>query len=300
MGVASKIFSLKAIFEPLMNMRFLLLPFFLLITSTSLLSEVKPFAPSIYPFQNGVNFKTLEEGVRIVKELGYHGIGSVYPNRLAEFKAACDTEKLKIYSIYVDSRVNEDGFSYDQQIDKVFAVLKGSDALVELNVQRGKNPTDEQAIALVGEVADKAKEAGLKVVLYPHSNFFIERVDHAVRIAKAANRDNLGIAFNLCHFLKVQPTDDLSATLTEAKPFLWSVSINGADTEGKDWNTLIRPLDEGTFDQATLIEILRKIGYKGAVGLQCFNIKIDSRQHLTRSIKAWKKFLVATEDQPIQ
>lgn len=281
-------------------MRRLLHLFFLLITSTCLVSEVKPFAPSIYPFQNGVNFKSAEEGVRIVKELGYHGIGSIYPNRLAEFKAACDAEEIKIISIYVDSRVNEDGFSYDKQIDKVFAMLKGTDALVELNVQRGKNPNDEQAIALVGEVADKAKEAGLKVVLYPHSNFFIERVDHAVRIAKAANRDNLGIAFNLCHFLKVQATDDLTATLTEAKPFLWSVSINGADRDGKDWNTLIRPLDEGSFEQAALIEILRKIDYEGAIGLQCFNIKIDSRQHLTRSMEAWKKFLIVTEAQPIQ
>ena len=132
------------------------------------------------------------------------------------------------------------------------------------------------------------------MVLYPHFNFHIERVDHALRIAKATGCDNVGVAFNLCHFLKVQPQGDLKATLEEAKPLLWSVSICGADTGGTDWNTLIRPLDEGTFDQAALLRQLRGIGFGGPVGLQCYNIKTDPKQNLDRSMKAWKKHLAAS------
>lgn len=226
-------------------MRCLLSMLVLLVSLFPLKAEEKPFAPAIYPFQNGIKFKSVEEGVRIVKDLGYEGVGSVYPNQLVEFRAACDAHGLKIFSIYVGGRVNADGFQYDKEVGEAIAMLKGTDALVEINVQRGRDPSDEQAIAMVSEMADKAKEAGLKVVLYPHYSFHIECVDHALKIAKATGRDYVGVAFNLCHFLKVQPTDDQAALLREAKPLLWSVSICGADSNGKDWGALIRPLDDG-------------------------------------------------------
>lgn len=265
-----------------------------LIFLLSLLLPAAAFAaPAIYPFGNGFGDIPAPESAKLAKELGYEGIGSIYPNRLAEFKAACDAEGLKVYSIYVGGRVNADSFQADKDIPAAITILKGTDALVELNVQRGKEPNDEQAVALVRYVADLAKDAGLKVVLYPHANFHIERIDHALKIARAADRDNVGIAFNLCHFLKVQPADDLTAVLTEAKPLLWSVSVCGADSDGKDWNSLIRPLDEGSFDQAALLRTLHGIGYESAVGLQCFNIRIAPREHLTRSMTAWKTHLAA-------
>jgi sugar phosphate isomerase/epimerase len=276
-------------------MRCFVLMFVLFVSLFPLKAEEKPYAPAIYPFQNGVKFHSVADGLRIVKDLGYQGVGSVYPNQLAEYKAACEEQRLKIFSIYVGGRVNADSFHYEKEVGEAIAMLKGTNALVEINVQRGKDPSDKQAIAMVSEIADKAKAAGLRVVLYPHDNFHIERVDHALKIAQATGRDNVGIAFNLCHFLKVQPTDDLAALLRRAKPLLWSVSLCGADSDGKDWSTLIRPLDEGTFDQAALLRMLRVIGYEGAVGLQCFNIRIDAQNNLSRSIKAWSKHLAASQ-----
>jgi sugar phosphate isomerase/epimerase len=183
----------------------------------------------------------------------------------------------------------------EKEVDESIESLKGTDALIELNVQRGKEPSDTQAIAMVREIAGKAKAAGLRVVIYPHADCHVERVDHAFKIAKATGCDNVGVAFNLCHFLKVQPKDDLAATLTAVKPLLWSVSISGADSDGKDWNTLIRPLDEGTFDTSVVIKHLRDIGFKGAIGLQCFNIRIDPKENLTRAIQTWKKHLAASQ-----
>lgn len=254
-----------------------------------------PFTPSLYVFQNGMKFKSAEEGVKIIRDLGYQGVGSAYPKDLANFKAACEKEGLKIFSVYLGGKVNAENFSYDKEVDEAIALLKGTDVLLELNVQRGKDPNDTQAIAMVKEIADKAKAAGLKVVIYPHANFHIERVDHALKIAKATGCDNVGVAFNLCHFLKVQPGDDLATTLADAKPLLWSVSICGADTDGKDWNSLIRPLDEGTYDPAVSLKQLRAIGYGGDIGLQCFNIRIDPKENLTRSMQAWKKHLAVVQ-----
>lgn len=268
----------------------------LCIGATAVAAEPKPlFEPGFYPFQNGMKFKSAEEGVKLIKDLGYQGVGSAYPNGLAQLKAACEKEGLKIFSVYLGGKVNAENFSYGKEVDETIALLKGTDALLELNVQRGKEPNDAQAIAMVKEVGEKAKAAGLKVVIYPHADFHIERVDHAVNIAKATGCDNVGVAFNLCHFLKVQPTDDLSKILADAKPLLWSVSISGADTGGKDWNTLIRPLDEGTFDISSLLKQLRENGYQGAIGLQCFNIRIDAKENLTRSALAWKKHLAASQ-----
>ncbi len=248
-------------------------------------------APPLYVFQNGLRFGSVDEGVRVLKNLGYEGLGSVYPKNLAMFKTACDKEGLKIFSIYAGSTVNADGFSYGPDVSEAISLLKGSDALVELNLQRGLNPNDDQAIALVKEIAAKAKTAGLKVVLYPHANFHVERLDHALRIAKASGCDNVGVTFNLCHYLKVQPKDDLAAALEAAKPVLWSLSLCGADADGTDWTTLIRPLDEGTFDQAGLLRNLSRIGFKGPVGLQCYNNKTEPVQNLTRSMQAWKKLV---------
>jgi len=246
--------------------------------------------PPLYVFQNGLRFPSVDEGVRLLKTLGYQGVGSVYPKDLATFKTACDKEGLKVFSIYAGSTVNADGFSYGPEVSEAIRLLKGTDTLVELNLQRGVNPNDTQAIALVKEIAGMAKESGLKVVLYPHAGFHVERLDQAVRIARSSGCDNVGVTFNLCHFLKVQPKDDLAATLEAAKPMLWSLSLCGADAEGTDWSTLIRPLDEGTFDQAALQRNLRRVGFKGPVGLQCYNNKTEPGQNLTRSMQAWRKF----------
>lgn len=253
------------------------------------------FNPSFYAFQNGMRFKSVEEGVKLIKDLGYQGVGSAYPKDLAILKAACEKEGLKIFSVYLGGKVNAANFSYEKEVDEAMELLKGTDVLLEINVQRGNDPNDAQAIAMVKEIADKAKAAGLKVVIYPHDKFHIERVDHAVKIAKATGCDNVGVAFNLCHFLKVQPSDDLTATLTDAKPLLWSVSISGADADGKDWNTLIRPLDEGTYDPSVLLKQLRAINFDGAIGLQCFNIRIDPKENLTRSMQAWQMHLAASQ-----
>ena len=253
------------------------------------------FHPEFYPFHNGMRFNSPEEGMRLIKELGYQGVGSGKPGDLAAYIDAAKKERLKNYSVYLGGKVNERDFSYGKDVTDSIELLKGTEALIEINLQRGPNSTDEQAIAMMKEIGDKAKAAGLKVVIYPHADCHVERVDHAFKIAKATGCDNVGVAFNLCHFLKVQPKDDLAATLTAVKPLLWSVSISGADSDGKDWNTLIRPLDEGTFDTSVVIKHLRDIGFKGAIGLQCFNIRIDPKENLTRSIQAWKKHLAASQ-----
>jgi len=255
------------------------------------------FAESVkwpfFAFQNGVHFKTVEERVRVLKELGYDGIGSANPSAGEQLKKRLklyDEAQLKLFSFYVGGRLGAQGHTYNPVITEMIADLKGRDVVIELYVQGSKkNNTDEQAVAFVREIADQAEKSGLKVVLYPHAGFYIDRIGDAVRVAKKCDRENVGVMFNLCHFLHVEPKSDLKVALENAKPLLWRASISGAEEGGRSWGELIQTLDRGSFDQAGVLELLRGVGFDGVIGLQCYAIRGDSRKNLQRSIQAWSQ-----------
>ena len=47
-------------------------------------------------------------------------------------------------------------------------------------------------------------------------------------------------------------------------------------------------LDEGNYDLAGLLDTLDELGFRGQVGLQGFGLKIEAREHLARSMSAWR------------
>ena len=254
----------------------------------------KPEVWPVFPFQNGVHFKTTAERVKVLKELGYDGIGSAklaqsdlsLPERLKAYEQA----GLKIFSFYIGGKLSPEGHTFQSEIPQAIRQLKGHDTILELYIQGSKkNNTDEQAIAFVREIADLAEKSSLRVVLYPHAGFYIDTLSDAIRVARKCQRNNVGVMFNLCHFLKVEPKVNLKATLLEAKDLLWQVSTSGAETGGTNWGQLIQTIDRGNFDQKTLFQILAEIGFSGNVGFQCYAIRGNSRENLKRSMDAWKK-----------
>ena len=134
-----------------------------------------------------------------------------------------------------------------------------------------------------------AAQAGLKVALYPHYGFHVARIEDALRVREKVGRPNLGIVFNLCHWLRSGDEANMAARLKEALPHTLMVSINGADHEG-DWDRLIQTLDRGSFDVRSFLKTLKSMGYKGPIGLQCYNVKGDREENLKRSIEAWRSF----------
>ena len=94
--------------------------------------------------------------------------------------------------------------------------------------------------------------------------------------------------FNLCHWLKVDGKA-LEDRLEEAKPYLFMVTINGADADGKDWGRLIQPLDGGSFDVSRVLAKLNQMGYCGPIGLQHFGIGGDACKNLQRSMVGWRQ-----------
>ena len=147
-------------------------------------------------------------------------------------------------------------------------------------------------MTVLREIADLAAKSGLPVAIYPHVGCYAQRVDDALRLVKKADRKNLGVCFNLCHFLILEDEKNLEQRLTEAAPHLLSVNINGADggeTTKMGWKRLIQTLDRGSFDVGVVLRTLKRLHYTGPIGLQCFAIPGEPRDNLTRSMAAWRK-----------
>ena len=140
---------------------------------------------------------------------------------------------------------------------------------------------------IVREIADMADASGLRVAFYPHTNDWMERVEDGIRLAKKVDRKNVGVMFNLCHWMKAEKGRKMKPLLKAAMPHLFVVTINGSDHEG-GWDRLIQPLDSGDFDICEFLKTLKQLDYSGPIGLMCYGIKEDVRKPLTRSMTAWR------------
>jgi sugar phosphate isomerase/epimerase len=250
-----------------------------------------PFFAMDTGLRDGVS-RTPAEQARLLKELGFAGVGWS-PAQVPEMLSACNAEGLKVFNVYVGAEVSPTNRTAPAHIEQLIGQLKGSDTVLWLYLKSAayKTPSDEagdaDAVALLRDIADRAQQAGLKVSLYPHTWFWMERVQDAVRLAKKVDRPNLGVTFNLCHCIKVGDAARIDALLEQAKPYLTFVTVNGADSEG-DWSRLIQPLGQGTVDVGAVLKTLKKLGYAGPVGLQHYGIKGDAREKLGQSIGAWR------------
>jgi sugar phosphate isomerase/epimerase len=161
-----------------------------------------------------------------------------------------------------------------------------------LNGEKSSDPSiDARAVEILRKMSDQVKDSGAQLLLYPHQSSWIERIEDSMRVADKVNRENVGVMFNLCHWLRVDKSRDYRPLLKQAMPRLWAISINGADDfdEKPGWEGYIQPLDKGSFDVGKLLKTLKDLGYEGPIGLQCFGIGGDAREHLTRSLTAWQK-----------
>lgn len=246
-----------------------------------------------YAFQNGVRVSGHEAKAALLGELGYDGIGSArLPGRgeTESLFATYHEKGLKIFSFYTGVTLHTETISTPPDLLRVLPELKGRGATIELFVKGNREKDrDSELVSAIRALADLAETSGTRIILYPHTGMYVETLSDAVRVARLIDRENVGVMFNLCHFLRVQPEADLKKELESAGPLLQQVSISGADMGVEDWPSLIQPLGRGTYDVEALFAILKQMEFDGAVGLQCFNIQGKSREFLAESIEAWKR-----------
>lgn len=232
-----------------------------------------------------------EKQVVMLKELGYDGMDHTGVENLPDKLRALDRCGLRLFAVYLDVWADRDQQNFNQGLEQAVELLKGRDVTLWVPIRSNDfNPSDtagdESAVQVIRRIAALAESAGLKVALYPHSFFMLEKISDAVRIAKKVDRPNVGVTFNLCHWLRTDRRD-LTETLNEAAPYLRMVTINGADNQG-EWKELIQPLGSGEFDVSRVLIILQKLEYRGPVGLQGYGIGGDVRENLRRSMNAWE------------
>ena len=264
----------------------------LALTASLLPASAQKLTNPFFVFDNGTgrDLKVpIDAQADLVKRTGYAGLGYTGALKVPEMLQALESRGLRMFSIYVAVRVEADKPAYDEALPEAIRQLKGHGAVLWLTVQGTAPDAEPRAVQRVREVADLAAQSAVRVVLYPHMGFYVGRIEEALHMRKMVDRPNVGVSFNLAHFLAVKDEANLDRRLREAMPYLELVSINGAEHEG-GWDRLIQPLDRGEFDVFGFLKKLVAAGYKGPIGLQCYQVPGDMEDNLKRSMAAWRKF----------
>ena len=270
--------------------------------------EVKsPF----FVMNNGLSdtsaYKTPEAQVALAAKMGFDGVEKNRLNNFPEFYQALKANHLKLYMMYVEVNLDDTKTPFDPRLEETFRTIQGTQAMPWLFITSKKYKSssvenDSIAVPIIQRIADMAQRYGLRVTLYHHVWFWLETVEHGISLTKKVNRPNVGITFNLAHYLATQynagqnPVANFPAWAAKAKPYLFALSVNGADfpppsdDRSKIWNTLIQPLGEGKYDTYSFLKTFWDMGFQGPVGLQCYNIKQEKTVHLNKSVQTWQAY----------
>jgi sugar phosphate isomerase/epimerase len=182
---------------------------------------------------------------------------------------------------------------------------KGTDTIFWLFVlgrQDKDHARDDQAVAVIRELAAVAEQAGVRLAIYPHQGHYTSTAREALRLVRIVDRKNVGVTITLCHELASDQGPDLPQIIGEVASHLFVVTINGADRKEKGkplgWDRLIQPLGQSTFDVYAFLKKLKAVGYTGPIGLQCYGLKGDPVVHLRQSIAVWKEYAARLAAEP--
>jgi sugar phosphate isomerase/epimerase len=266
-------------------------------------SQKKELDNTFYAFNNSMRMPNAPVGMdaqaQLIKKLGFDGFSGHTNDDYFSRRAALDKAGLKMPEIYWGIDMDSTGrISYKEGLKEIIKDSKDRDLVIALysNVKyfmNNKEEGDPLLAKAIGELADFAVVYGVKIAIYPHVGNYCETSEHSVRLAKMTNRPNVGAIFNTCHLLKVEGEEGWEQKLLDALPYLYMISINGADsgnTKEMNWDKLIQPLGEGTFDTYKLVKLAKDNGYKGLFGLQCYDIKQDCETALIKSVKTWNEY----------
>ncbi|MFV1964888.1 MAG: sugar phosphate isomerase/epimerase family protein, partial [Pirellulaceae bacterium] len=199
------------------------LPYLLITTCLSLAATTRStadddFSNSFFAFDNGTGRGQVpaDEQAAMLAELGYAGVGYTGTAGIPEMLAALDKRNLQMFSIYVGVRVGKDGSQVDPSLKEAIQQLQGRNTFVWLTIQGGTASStefDDQAVPILRQLSDLAQASGIRIAMYPHAGFYVARVEDAIRLARKADRENVGATFNLCHWLKLDDEKNLDSVL---------------------------------------------------------------------------------------
>lgn len=240
------------------------------------------------------------EAAAVLAELGYDGFGG-RPATAKAFAAELGKRQVAFLNAYHVTKFAHDAAELPADLVQAIQALEGLDATLWLGIQQVRLPVgikagpttgDTVVVPALKQALVLAKAKRVKVSLYPHAGFWAESVDTCLRVANAVDDPDLGVTFNLCHWLKVEGAErDPVPVIKAALPRLNFITINGADggdTRKLGWDKLIQPLGRGSYDVKTFVVNARAAGYRGPFGFQGYGIKMDPKALLKETMEAWK------------
>lgn len=180
-----------------------------------------------------------------------------------------------------------------RRIRRLVETFDGCDTL-ELSTVRNRqglaasDPAgDADAARYLEGLLEIATARNLRILLYPHINAWLERVEDAVRLCERIDHPNLGLVFCGFHWFAADGKG-LFNRLDRARPWLRQVNLCGSrkSPNGVGGKATIEPLDTGEIDHFALLGHLRSIGYTGRIGIQGYSLGGDVFAHLRRSLAA--------------
>ena len=243
------------------------------------------------------------ECAQVLADLGYAGLGG-RPASAKAHAAALQSKGLVFFNGYHVTNFGYGQTELPADLAKAVDDLAGTGSTLWLGINKVAFPAGVRAgpeygdtivVPQLKQLLAYAKPKGVKVSLYPHTGFWAEQFEVCLRVANKVDDPNLGVTFNLCHWLKVEGSErDSLQLIKEALPRLNFITINGADTgdtQKLGWDKLIQPLGRGSYDVGAFVAKTRAAGYRGPFGFQGFGIKMDSKELLKETMEGWGKMV---------
>ena len=241
------------------------------------------------------------ECAQVLADLGYAGLGG-RPASAKAHAAALQSKGLVFFNGYHVTNFGYGQTELPADLAKAVDDLAGTGSTLWLGINKVAFPAGVRAgpeygdtivVPQLKQLLAYAKPKGVKVSLYPHTGFWAAQFEVCLRVANKVDDPNLGVTFNLCHWLKVEGSErDSLQLIKEALPRLNFITINGADTgdtQNLGWDRLIQPLGRGTYDVGSFVAKARAAGYRGPFGFQGYGIKMEPKELLKETMVGWGK-----------
>lgn len=243
---------------------------------------------------------SLDEACALVRATGYDSYSATFFEPSAkgtrDFGAACARHGLTFSAAYVllDAAYPPEG----ERLDKVLSVLRALDAPTDLELavqyqdfgKEVRSTAHDEAIrGWLQALLPEAEARGIRLCLYPHFGFVLERCSDCLRVAEALDHPLVKVVFCGYHWHRVDAETALPELFMRAGERLRRVNLSGAQAfpedqaEGKALNPEIQPLDAGELDNAAVLKALRAVAFPGPIGVQGFGVSAEPEQALTRS-----------------
>lgn len=160
---------------------------------------------------------------------------------------------------------------------------------------------DERLKSWLEPLLKAASDNDLQIALYPHLEFWLDRLETALQVARKYLHSHLGVVFCGWHWfgLPGQNLHNLPALLNDAALLLRAVNLCGSSCKNDHpRQCTIETLDRGELDNFSIAALLREMDYQGPIGFQGYGLGGDAYANLRASLGAWRDMQERLDQHP--